>query len=101
MSQPIAILSVYDKAGLLPLVEGLAQQGVRILGSGGTAKAIRNANMKVESVHHPLTELTGHLSRQERRQQRARETRAGCGVGREQGREIVLSQQRDETQDER
>lgn len=46
--QPIALLSVYDKAGLLPLAQGLAENGVRLLGSGGTAKAIRNAGMNIE-----------------------------------------------------
>jgi phosphoribosylaminoimidazolecarboxamide formyltransferase/IMP cyclohydrolase len=46
--QPIALLSVYDKAGLLPLAQGLADNGVRLLGSGGTAKAIRNAGMNIE-----------------------------------------------------
>lgn len=56
MSQPIAILSVYDKAGLLPFAEGLAQAGVRLLGSGGTAKAIRNANMKIECVYRLFPE---------------------------------------------
>jgi len=45
--QPIALLSVYDKAGLLPFAQGLAEQGVRLLGSGGTAKAIRNAGMEI------------------------------------------------------
>ncbi|BGP21390.1 bifunctional phosphoribosylaminoimidazolecarboxamide formyltransferase/IMP cyclohydrolase [Rhodotorula toruloides] len=48
--QPIALLSVYDKTGLLPLAQGLADAGVRLLGSGGTAKAIRNAGMKIEDV---------------------------------------------------
>lgn len=46
--QPIALLSVYNKAGLLPLAQGLADNGVRLLGSGGTAKAIRNAGMNIE-----------------------------------------------------
>ncbi|GAA6036010.1 hypothetical protein JCM8097_005213 [Rhodosporidiobolus ruineniae] len=55
MSQPIAILSVYDKAGLLPFAEGLSQAGVRLLGSGGTAKAIRNAGMQIEDV----SDITG------------------------------------------
>ncbi|BGP36345.1 bifunctional phosphoribosylaminoimidazolecarboxamide formyltransferase/IMP cyclohydrolase [Rhodotorula kratochvilovae] len=48
--QPVALLSVYDKAGLLPFAQGLADQGVRLLGSGGTAKAIRNAGMPIEDV---------------------------------------------------
>ena len=33
-----AILSVYDKTGLLDLAKGLAENNVRILASGGTAK---------------------------------------------------------------
>lgn len=48
--QPIALLSVFDKAGLLPFAQGLAEQGVRLLGSGGTAKAIRNAGMDIGYV---------------------------------------------------
>ncbi|GAA5856288.1 hypothetical protein JCM8547_000855 [Rhodosporidiobolus lusitaniae] len=55
MSQPIAILSVYTKDGLLPLAEGLSQAGVRLLGSGGTAKAIRNAGLMIEDV----SDITG------------------------------------------
>ncbi|GAA5922757.1 uncharacterized protein JCM15063_003416 [Sporobolomyces koalae] len=53
--QPIALLSVYDKAGLLPFAQGLAAQGVRLLGSGGTAKAIRNAGMEIGDV----SDITG------------------------------------------
>jgi hypothetical protein len=52
--QPIALLSVYDKAGLLPFAQGLAEQGVRLLGSGGTAKAIRNAGMDIGYVQAPF-----------------------------------------------
>ncbi|GAA5972618.1 hypothetical protein JCM11641_002938 [Rhodosporidiobolus odoratus] len=55
MSDPIAILSVYDKAGLLPFAEELAQAGVRLLGSGGTAKAIRNAGLTIGDV----SDITG------------------------------------------
>ncbi|BGP12446.1 hypothetical protein JCM10213_006988 [Rhodosporidiobolus nylandii] len=55
MAQPMIILSVYDKAGLLPFAEGLVEQGFRLLGSGGTAKAIRNAGMKIEDV----SDITG------------------------------------------
>ena len=50
MSQPIALLSVYDKTGLLPLAERLAGAGVRLLGSGGTAKKIREAGIQIECV---------------------------------------------------
>ena len=48
--QKIAILSVYDKTGLLDLAKGLEKQNVRILASGGTSKMIREAGIKVEDV---------------------------------------------------
>ncbi|EME39418.1 hypothetical protein DOTSEDRAFT_159715 [Dothistroma septosporum NZE10] len=48
--QKIAILSVYDKTGLLDLAKGLVKQNVRLLASGGTAKLIREANFPVEDV---------------------------------------------------
>ncbi|KIM34523.1 hypothetical protein M408DRAFT_19418 [Serendipita vermifera MAFF 305830] len=49
-SQPIALLSVYDKTGLLELATALSQSGVRLLGSGGTAKKIRDAGISIEDV---------------------------------------------------
>ncbi|RKU46510.1 bifunctional phosphoribosylaminoimidazolecarboxamide formyltransferase/IMP cyclohydrolase [Coniochaeta pulveracea] len=49
-NQRIAIVSVYDKTGLLDLAKGLTQQNVRILASGGTAKMIRESGMPVEDV---------------------------------------------------
>ncbi|KAI1764769.1 AICARFT/IMPCHase bienzyme [Hypoxylon sp. FL1150] len=49
-SQRIAILSVYDKTGLLDLAKGLVQQNVRILASGGTAKMIRESGFPVEDI---------------------------------------------------
>lgn len=42
-----ALLSVYDKAGLLPFAKGLDAAGIKLLGSGGTAKAIRNAGLEI------------------------------------------------------
>lgn len=45
-----AILSVYDKTGLLDLAKGLVAANVRILASGGTAKLIREAGFPVEDV---------------------------------------------------
>lgn len=47
-SQRIAILSVYDKTGLLDLAKGLVEQNVRILASGGTARMVREAGISVE-----------------------------------------------------
>ncbi|KAK1241525.1 hypothetical protein MKX08_001499 [Trichoderma sp. CBMAI-0020] len=49
-NQKIAIVSVYDKTGLLDLAKGLAQQNVRILASGGTARMIRESGFPVEDV---------------------------------------------------
>jgi len=45
---PTAIISVYDKTGLLDLAKGLVKQNVRLLASGGTAKMIREAGFPVE-----------------------------------------------------
>ncbi|KDR67712.1 hypothetical protein GALMADRAFT_257997 [Galerina marginata CBS 339.88] len=50
MAQPIALLSVYDKTDLLDLAKGLQSAGVRLLGSGGTAKKIRDAGIPIEDV---------------------------------------------------
>lgn len=47
-SQKIAIVSVYDKTGLLDLAKGLVQQNIRILASGGTARMIRESGFPVE-----------------------------------------------------
>ncbi|CAD6636944.1 XXYS1_4_G0039120.mRNA.1.CDS.1 [Saccharomyces cerevisiae] len=45
-----AILSVYDKTGLLDLAKGLVENNVRILASGGTANMVREAGFPVEDV---------------------------------------------------
>ncbi|KAL0955237.1 hypothetical protein HGRIS_004136 [Hohenbuehelia grisea] len=50
MSKAIALLSVYDKTNLLELAKGLVDAGVRLLGSGGTAKKIRDAGIPIEDV---------------------------------------------------
>ncbi|KAF3050694.1 bifunctional phosphoribosylaminoimidazolecarboxamide formyltransferase/IMP cyclohydrolase [Didymella keratinophila] len=48
--QKTAIISVYDKTGLLDLAKGLKEANVRLLASGGTAKMIRQAGFEVEDV---------------------------------------------------
>ncbi|KAK4147722.1 cytidine deaminase-like protein [Dichotomopilus funicola] len=48
--QRIAIVSVYDKTGLLDLAKGLVQNNVRILASGGTSKMIRESGFPVEDI---------------------------------------------------
>jgi len=48
MSDLSALLSVYDKTGLLPFAKGLKEAGFRLLGSGGTARQIRDAGIEIE-----------------------------------------------------
>ncbi|KAL9046058.1 MAG: hypothetical protein Q9214_001015, partial [Letrouitia sp. 1 TL-2023] len=48
--RPAAILSVYNKTGLLDLAKGLIKQNIRLLASGGTAKLIREAGFEVDDV---------------------------------------------------
>ncbi|HEY5911260.1 MAG TPA: bifunctional phosphoribosylaminoimidazolecarboxamide formyltransferase/IMP cyclohydrolase [Verrucomicrobiae bacterium] len=45
-----ALLSVSDKSGLLPLARVLAKSGVELLSTGGTAKALRDAGLKVTEI---------------------------------------------------
>ncbi|MGA2864658.1 MAG: bifunctional phosphoribosylaminoimidazolecarboxamide formyltransferase/IMP cyclohydrolase [Verrucomicrobiota bacterium] len=45
-----ALLSVSDKSGLAPLAEALAAAGVELVSSGGTAKALREAGLKVTEL---------------------------------------------------
>ncbi|HET9511404.1 MAG TPA: bifunctional phosphoribosylaminoimidazolecarboxamide formyltransferase/IMP cyclohydrolase [Sphingomonas sp.] len=50
-----ALLSVSDKTGLVDLARALADRGVELLSTGGTAKAIRDAGIAVRDV----SDLTG------------------------------------------
>jgi len=45
-----ALISVHDKTGLVELARALATLGVEILSTGGTAKAIRDAGVRVIDV---------------------------------------------------
>jgi len=45
-----ALISVSDKEGLVELGKALAAQGVEILSTGGSAKALRDAGLKVTEV---------------------------------------------------
>ncbi|XP_068631195.1 bifunctional purine biosynthesis protein ATIC [Battus philenor] len=51
----LALLSVSDKTGLLPLAKCLSDIGLGLVGSGGTAAALRNAGLKV----HDVSDITG------------------------------------------
>ena len=50
-----ALLSVSDKTGLIEFARALAGHGVELVSTGGTAKAIAAAGLKVRDV----SELTG------------------------------------------
>ena len=50
-----ALLSVSDKSGLIEFARALALHGVELVSTGGTAKAISEAGLRVKDV----SELTG------------------------------------------
>ncbi len=50
-----ALLSVSDKTGVVDLARALSQQGVELVSTGGTAKALRDAGLTVKDV----SDLTG------------------------------------------
>ena len=50
-----ALISVYDKTGVVEFARALAARGVEIVSTGGTAKLLREAGVAVRDV----TELTG------------------------------------------
>ncbi len=62
MSQSVkiknALISVYYKDGLAPLVQYLAQQGVTLFSTGGTEQFIKDLNLPVTAVE----DLTGYPS---------------------------------------
>ncbi len=51
-----ALLSVYDKRGLVEFARGLAGLGIELLSTGGTAKELEASGLKVVRV----SEVTGH-----------------------------------------
>ena len=55
MSVERALVSVHDKSGLAEFVRQLAARGIEIVSTGGTAKLLREAGIKVRDV----AELTG------------------------------------------
>src|SRR3982074_1636425 len=50
-----ALLSVSDKTGIVEFARGLADLGIEIVSTGGTARALANAGLRVRQV----SELTG------------------------------------------
>ncbi|MDD2758014.1 MAG: hypothetical protein PHD72_01390 [Patescibacteria group bacterium] len=54
--KPVALISVYDKTGVLEFAQGLAGLGWTILSTGGTAKHLREGGVPVIEV----SKFTGH-----------------------------------------
>ena len=54
--RPRALLSVYDKTGIVEFGTGLAKLGFEILSTGGTAKILRESGLTVTDV----SEVTNH-----------------------------------------
>lgn len=50
-----ALISVSDKTGLIPFAQGLAEQGIELISTGGTARALKDAGLTVKEV----AEITG------------------------------------------
>lgn len=50
-----ALLSVYDKSGLVAFASALAARGIELVSSGGTSRALREAGLEVRDV----ADLTG------------------------------------------
>ena len=54
--QPRALLSVYDKTGIVEFASALVELGFEIASTGGTAKKLREAGLNVIGV----SDVTGH-----------------------------------------
>ena len=54
-----ALISVYDKSGLIPFAQALARCGVELISTGGTARALRDAGLNVVdlSAHTGFPEM--------------------------------------------
>ena len=55
-SRPRALLSVYDKTGIIEFAKGLDSLGYELVSTGGTARKLREAGLEVIGV----SDVTGH-----------------------------------------
>ena len=55
-SRPRALLSVYDKTGIIDFAKGLERLGYELVSTGGTARKLREAGLDVIGV----SDVTGH-----------------------------------------
>ena len=54
--RPRALLSVYDKTGIVEFATTLSELGFELVSTGGTARTLRNAGLEVIGV----SDVTGH-----------------------------------------
>ena len=54
--KPRALLSVWNKTGIVEFATGLSELGFEIISTGGTARALKEAGLEVKSV----TDVTEH-----------------------------------------
>ena len=55
-ARPRALLSVYDKTGIIEFAKGLSDLGYELVSTGGTARKLREAGLDVIGV----SDVTGH-----------------------------------------
>jgi len=55
-ARPRALLSVYDKTGIIEFAKGLSDLGYELVSTGGTARKLREAGLDVTGV----SDVTGH-----------------------------------------
>ena len=57
-----ALISVFDKTGVAEFAEALARMGVEVISSGGTAKVVEAAGVRVRYVQEwtGFPEMLGH-----------------------------------------
>ena len=55
-ARPRALLSVYDKTGIIEFAKGLDSLGYELVSTGGTARKLREAGLSVIGV----SDVTGH-----------------------------------------
>lgn len=85
-----ALLTLFDKQGLLPLAEALQQQGIEILSTGGTADALRTAGIAVVEV----SDYTGYPEMMDGRVKTLHPKIHGAILGRRDQDHLVMSQQK-------
>lgn len=84
-----ALLTLFDKQGLLPLAQALQQHGIELLSTGGTAEALRAAGIAVIEI----SDYTGYPEMMDGRVKTLHPKVHGAILGRRDQDSLVMSQQ--------